>query len=66
MEERPMDNQPTDSSGVSSSPNGGPLQSAANSTIWKLGWRGWLVLLALTLANLLIVTILYQSFFLGE
>ncbi len=32
----------------------------------KLGWRGWLVLLALVLANFLIVAILYQSFYLGE
>jgi len=32
----------------------------------KLGWRGWLMLLALVVANLLIVAILYQSFVLGE
>ena len=32
----------------------------------KLGWRGWLVLLALAIGNLLIVAILYQSFILGE
>jgi hypothetical protein len=32
----------------------------------KLGWRGWMVLLALAAANLLIVAILYQSFMLGE
>jgi hypothetical protein len=31
-----------------------------------LGWQGWMVLLALVAANLLIVAILYQSFILGE
>jgi len=30
------------------------------------GWRGWLVLLALAVANVLIIAILYQSFYLGE
>ena len=32
----------------------------------RFGWQGWMVLLALALANLLIVAILYQSFVLGE
>ena len=32
----------------------------------NFGWRGWLVLLALAVANFLIVAILYQSFYLGE
>jgi hypothetical protein len=31
-----------------------------------IGWRGWIVLLALAIANLLIVAIFYQSFMLGE
>jgi len=62
----PMDKRPLDSSETGSAPNGGPLQSAANSTIGNLGWRGWLVLLALALANFLIVAILYRSFYLGE
>jgi hypothetical protein len=31
-----------------------------------IGWRGWIVLLALAVADLLIVAILYQSFMLGE
>jgi len=61
-----MDSLPVDSLETGSSPNGGPLQAAANSTSAKLGWRGWLVLVALALANLLIVAILYQSFYLGE
>jgi len=47
----------------------GPMNEQSevvDSTRGSLGWRGWIVLLALAVANLLIVAILYQSFVLGE
>lgn len=61
-----MNDLPVDSAETGGSPSGGPLQTVASSMSEKLGWRGWLVLLALGLANLLIVAILYQSFYLGQ
>ncbi len=50
MDSRPMDGQ----------------SEVVDSTKGRLGWRGWIVLLALAIANVLIVAILYQSFILGE
>jgi len=66
MDSEPMDKRSLDSSETGSSPDGGQLQAAADSPRARLGWRGWLVLLALAFANLLIVAVLYQNFYLGE
>jgi len=60
MDSEPMDKRSLDSSETGSSPD------AADSPRARLGWRGWLVLLALAFANLLIVAVLYQNFYLGE